>query len=216
MYGGLEAIRSKRSPVTGANRSPTRTSMRSANPLRSTLRRAIAAASGERSVAMRRAAGSSFARASAIAPEPVHRSRTVHVAARSGRSFARDLDHRLGVGARHEHAGIDVQRQPPELVIAEQIGDRLAREAPLDQRAIAGELGLGERLIEAGIELHPRALQDVREQQLGLETRGADPRFGEALGRPIEHAERGPGRHAARIAPWRSAHLTRGRSGRRG
>ena len=141
MYGGFDDDQIERARrATGANRSPIADSTRSATPLRSAFLRAIAAASGDSSVATTRAAGSSFARLIAIAPEPVHRSSTRHGAARSARSAARDLDHRLGVGPRHEHARVDVERQPPELVLAEQVRDRLAAEPALDQLAIAGEL----------------------------------------------------------------------------
>jgi hypothetical protein len=56
-----------------------------------------------------------------------------------------------------------VQHQPPELVLAEQVRERLAPEPALDQLAEPGELVLGERLIERGVELHARARQYVRE-----------------------------------------------------
>ena len=85
------------------------------------------------------------------------------------------------------------------LVLAEQIRDRLAAEAPLDERAVPGELALRERLVERGVELRACALQHVREEQLGLEARTRDAGLGEPLRRPVEDGERCPGlrlRHA--------------------
>src|SRR5262249_3187646 len=67
---------------------------------------------------------------------------------------------------------------------------------------------LGERLIEASVELDPRAAQHVREQELRLEPRRRDPRLGEALGRPVEHGEGRPG-HGLRIAGPGDARLRR-------
>ena len=43
-------------------------------------------------------------------------------------------DQHFAVGARHEHAGADVELDVPERAAAGDVGDRLARLAPLDHR----------------------------------------------------------------------------------
>ena len=44
------------------------------------------------------------------------------------------LDDGLGLRAGYEHSRVDAQRQPPEAPLAEDVGGRLARGAPLDER----------------------------------------------------------------------------------
>jgi hypothetical protein len=74
MYGGLATIQSKRSPATGANRSPR--SARTRTPLRRALMRAVITDRRDTSTAVTGAAPHRAA-ATAIAPLPVQRSRTL-------------------------------------------------------------------------------------------------------------------------------------------
>ena len=54
--------------------------------------------------------------------------RAIEVSA-GAQQFQRQFDHRLGIGPRHQCRGRELQRQPPKLLLAENAGDRLAREA---------------------------------------------------------------------------------------
>ena len=96
------------------------------------------------------AAGNSDNSASRIAPEPVPRSamRSAAIEVSAGaQQFQRQFDHRLGIGPRHQRRGRELQRQPPKLLLAENAGDRLAREATAGEfleacRFVRGELAL--------------------------------------------------------------------------
>ena len=92
MYGGFATTRSTdpagACPLTARHRSPRRNAIRSATPCRSALARATRSARQETSVASRRAVGSSFARAMATAPDPVHNSTMVGPASAGSRLAA--------------------------------------------------------------------------------------------------------------------------------
>jgi len=45
----------------------------------------------------------------------------------------RRLDHRLGLGPRNQHRGADLEAQAPELLLAQNVGDGLARQATTDE-----------------------------------------------------------------------------------
>jgi hypothetical protein len=47
----------------------------------------------------------------------------------------RDLDEQLGLRTRDQHASVDGQLDPPEAARAEDVGDRLARDAAPDPLA---------------------------------------------------------------------------------
>ena len=89
-----------------------------------------------------------------MAPLPVPTS-TTRGASIAGDRGERALDDDLGLGPRDERAGVGLQRQTAEAPVAEDVGERLALAAALDQRAHGGELGLRERLVEARVELEP-------------------------------------------------------------
>ena len=123
------------------------------------------------------------------------RLRGVHAA---GQPLARHLDQRLGVGARDQHARVDGELQPPELFLADQVGDRLAGLAPLDERADGGELVGQKRPIELHVELQARQTERVRHQQLGVEARRRQVPLGEPGDRPADDLEDGPARRRRR------------------
>ena len=45
------------------------------------------------------------------------------------------LDEHLGLGSRHERAAVAAEGEPPEAPFTEDVGERLAPTAPLDERA---------------------------------------------------------------------------------
>ena len=100
------------------------------------------------SVPMPRAAGSSESSARNSAPEPVPRS-----AIRSGRErssaerIKRRLDHGLGLRPRHQRVGIEVEREAPEFLDADDARDRLARETPAGERCNSVGFGGGEEAL---------------------------------------------------------------------
>ena len=92
----------------------------------------------------------------------------------AGRARARErrLDQVLGLRPRHQHPAIDAERPPVELLLAEEIGDRLALEAPLEQPLEAGRVVVAHRAAR-GEPAGP--LRSTR----GLERGGASPRAAE-------------------------------------
>src|SRR5262249_14341505 len=96
----------------------------------------------------------------------------------------RTLDHDLGLRPRDEGTRVRLERQPAKVPVAEDVRERLAPAAPLHEEPQAGELGLGEGVVVALVPLEARAAQPVREDQLGVETRGIDALAGEEIARP--------------------------------
>src|SRR5262249_42785655 len=120
------------------------------------------------------------------------------------------FDGGLGVGPRHEDARIDEKLERMKFFFADEIGDRLTGEPPLDQLAIRGELLRMQRLIEVHVERDAIFFQGVREQHLGVEPRRGEAALGEAPLRPVEDLEDGPGLvghetsyHTACASSWR-------------
>ena len=102
------------------------------------------------------------------------------------------LDHCFGIAPRDQHRGIDVERQRPELLLTDQIGDRLSGQAPFDEPTIGGQFLRCERSVVVDIELHSIARQRVSEKDLSVEPRRLDARPTEPIGRPLQHTEYGP------------------------
>ena len=116
-------------------------------------------------------------------PDPVPRSRTV--GAVSGLRYAeRFEDERLGLGPRDEDRGRDLERQQVEVARADEVRDRPARDAALDQFAKACPLGLGRLFVVADEQIDLVALEDVGEQDLRLDARALDPLRREEVGGP--------------------------------
>ncbi len=64
-------------------------------------------------------------------------------ATRSGLTACRALDQHLRVGVGHQDCGRHLEVQGHELLVADEIGDRVAMRAPLDQAAVAGQFVVG-------------------------------------------------------------------------
>ena len=102
----------------------------------------------------------------------------------------RPLDDDLRLGARHERPRVRLQGEPPETPFAEDIGERLAAAAPLDERAECVSLRLGQRPLETGVELKPREAEGARDDQLGVEPRRVEAAA--ARGYPVVAATSSP------------------------
>lgn len=126
--------------------------------------------------------------AAAMQPLPVQRSRT-RAASRPG-GVADELEdvlhQRLGIGARDQDAGGDLEFEVEEVGAAGQIGDGLVLGGAADEFAVAGELAVLERALVVGVDLDARDGQDVRQEQLGRQTRGIDVLAGEEGGGPFQ------------------------------
>src|SRR5262249_36042270 len=82
--------------------------------------------------------------------------------------------------------------QPVELAAPQNVGDRLAAPAPLDQLAVSAELRALEQALRIDDQPHSVAPQHGRQQELGVEPRAfatAPPKIG---GGPGEHARNRP------------------------
>ena len=132
------------------------------------------------------------------------------------RSSQRPVDQQLGLRARHEHVGVDLESQAVELLLAEQVGERLAGERGARARP-------AQRADSAGVSVRSSwAIRRVRvvasrrrEQQLGVERGDAAPaRRRRAPSRPSVTTRRSPARRAA-PRPARPAARRSPRRGRR-
>ena len=133
---------------------------------------------------MTRAAGRCWASATANAPDPVHRSTITDGAV--SRCAAAHCQHGLGLRARYEHAGADVQRHRPE---RRRPGEMLQRHslrtrghdvAVAPEEFVAGRLEQGQ---SAAFGAH-----QMSGQLLGVVTRGIDPGFGELRRSGVDRA----------------------------
>ncbi len=96
------------------------------------------------------------------------------------------FDDRLRLWSRHECARVGQQRQPPEVPVAEHIGERLTSPPPLDELAGCGTLDLTQGSIVLGVQLHASEAEGACEQTLGIEARMLDAPRREILGRAAE------------------------------
>ena len=80
------------------------------------------------------------------------------------------LDDALGLGPWDQDTGIDDQRQPPEAPLAEDVGERLPRGSPRNERTESVELG-SRRLPPVGVQLTSAHTEHVGEQPLGVHLR---------------------------------------------
>ena len=105
-------------------------------------------------------------------PEPVPTSAIRRGALRRcAQPLQRYFDQVLGLGARDQHAGIDLERQPPELLPPGQVlhGDAIG--AALEQIVILGELGRAESMLGMRVEPGAVAPEQVQQEQLRGEGR---------------------------------------------
>ena len=100
-------------------------------------------------VAATRAPGRSRARERPRTPVPVQRSRALPP---SGRAAQGGLQHQLGLGARHQGAGVNLEGPAEELLSPQEIRSRLPLAAAADQLAVGLELRIAERLVEVEVE----------------------------------------------------------------
>ena len=140
MYGGLDAITVEPAPASAASRSASTSS--TVEPERGRVGRRDRERVGRdvgRGDGARPARAALIARA--IAPEPVPTSST-----RRRRPLGQEreaaLDQHLGLRPGHEHAPVDRQVEAVEPPPAQDVGDRLAPPAPLEQRPAGGQLRL--------------------------------------------------------------------------
>ena len=96
---------------------------------------------------------------------------------RSAQQLERPVDQRLGVGAWHQHIGIHFHGEAVELLDAADVGNRFARDAPVEEplepcgRAIADRrIGVGENRGSIGVEA-------VGQEQLGVQASRLGPGF---------------------------------------
>ena len=115
-----------------ASNRPAGTAARSATPLTAALMRAVAQASSDRSIPSPVALRHSLRTAISRQPVPVPRSRIDKGSCRRSRQhLQRRLDEGFAVGPRLQRRGRELERQAPELALAEDAPDRLARETAL-------------------------------------------------------------------------------------
>ena len=144
--------------------------------------------------------GCSSAIASAIAPEPVPTSSTAG-AVEAAQQLEAALDDDLGLGPRDEHAPVDLQRQPPEPPLAEDVRERLAAGAPRRAAPRCGrELvrrrarGSRSRYSSRAASGRARARRAARRPRCGVSTpacrAAAAGRLGERLARSASRLER--------------------------
>ncbi len=105
-------------------------------------------------------------------------------------SLARD-GHRaqhehLGVGVGHEHARRDLEIQAHELLVADEIRDRLSLAAPRHQPAVGAQLRVAQRLVELEVQVEAAQSQRVGEKHLGVESGGFRSVLLEVVGRELQ------------------------------
>src|SRR5690606_17322257 len=123
------------------------------------------------------------AQADGAAPHP-----DLHDAARLalGEEAERGLDEGFRLGARHEDAGANGEAVLVEVAEAHDVRDGLVRAAPRDELTELRALLVVERAVEVHVEPHAREPEPVRDEQLGVEARRAEPALLEVLGGPGE------------------------------
>ena len=104
------------------------------------------------------------------------------------------LDHDLGLRTRNERPRVGLQRQPAEAPVAQDVGQRLARGAALEDRPPRGPLGFRERPVALGVQLEPRQSEGLREQELGVDPRASARPSGRDTPRPREAPRRASNR----------------------
>ena len=102
--------------------------------------------------------------------------RTIEASA-GAQQFQRQFDHRLGIRPRHQRRGRELQRQPPKFLLAENAGDRFAREATAGEfleacRFVRGELALRGRYQAGQVEAKGMARQNPRVEFGGFDGGG--------------------------------------------
>ena len=81
------------------------------------------------------------------------------------------LDDQLGRGTGDQHVGRDLELEPPELADADDVGQRLAGDAPGDQRFVSRREAVRHRLARVGQKALGGPAEHVLRQQAGVEIR---------------------------------------------
>ena len=99
-------------------------------------------------------------------------------------SSARHRSTTVSVSGRGTSARASVIKvKPPEVPVAEHVGERLTSPPPLDELAGRGTLGLAQRPIVLGVQLHASKAKGACEQTLCVEARMFDAPRREIVGR---------------------------------
>ncbi len=93
------------------------------------------------------------------------------------------LDDDLGLRPRDERAPVDLQHQPPEAPLAEDVGERLARTAPADELTADGLLVLRQRPVVLEVDVKPRQAERLGDEVLGIDARARHSLAGQELRR---------------------------------
>ena len=123
------------------------------------------------SVATTRAAGRSCASATATQPLPVQTSAIRQRRRAIRKQLERRFDDQLGSGRGISTAGVTSNVEPPELADADDVGERLAGDAPRDERVVARREAVGLRLARVGEEALGRPAEHVLGEQPRVEVR---------------------------------------------
>jgi hypothetical protein len=122
-------------------------------------------------------------------------------AAARAQQLERQLDHRLGIGPRHQRRRCELQRQPPELLLADNARDRFACETTAGEVFEACGFVLRESALRRRDHAGQVEAEHVARQQPCVEFGGIDFSRFELQGQcPARHLDGLCRRHAA--APW--------------
>jgi hypothetical protein len=97
---------------------------------------------------------------------------------------------------------VDQEGQGEEFLFSDEVGDWFAFGASFDQISKDGFDGFGGIFVEGRVEVDALAVPRVREEDFGVESRGARSVFFQVVGGPLEHTEDGPsfGLFGSRVA----------------
>ena len=97
--------------------------------------------------------------------------RRAHRAVALARDRDRSLHQDLGVGVGHEHRRRDDEVEGHELLVPDQVRDRLAAGATRHEPAVSSELLLRHEAVEPYVEVDATDTERVREQNLCVQAR---------------------------------------------
>ena len=129
--------------------------------------------------------------------------------ARAVRERKPDFDEQLRLRARDQRARIDSQVEPAKAAVGEDVGDRLALHHATAHRVLEGPDG-GPFDDQVAVDDQPLAgdAEHMRQQKLGIQTRGFAPGRRDRGDRPVERVARGGAPHAAPLTRCRPATYT--------
>lgn len=119
-----------------------------------------------------------------------------------GQGLQGQLDEALGLGPRHEHARVDGEAPTVEIPAPDDVRHGLALPTAGDEAAEGRQLGVGQGLLVAEVQVEAAQPEGVGEENLCVEAGRIEAATGEVLRGPGQHAPEGPGGH--RVAPGES------------